>query len=165
MNKNIKQLILLCIPAFFGIQIQASTTSETITITNKSGGSIWVSTEFDLTKAHEIKDGRSKQVTLSQAGICAFIAKQELPFSAVGSIGSTLSIMFFKNGGTFYVYNQNFIVKDDGSIDLYNAGIADPLNKLKFGTNQIIGNQIYIYNNGNRTATGLIATDSSTSPF
>jgi len=96
MNKNIRLLMILLITVFIiGDELKASVTrtSETITIHNKNANSLWVSTKFDLTQAIEIKSGSSKDVTLSAPGIFAYIAKQELPFTTVGSIGTTLGVM------------------------------------------------------------------------
>ena len=166
MNKNIKLLTILLIPISIGIQIQASAaTSETIIITNATNSPIWVSNQNDLGNPVEIKNGKSANILLSKPGIFAYIANQELPFTAIGKIETTLAITYFKNNSTFYIYNQNFIVKDDLKIDFFNPGMADPLNKKKFGSNQISGNHIYIHHNGFRTATGLIATDSPIDPF
>ena len=156
-NMNIKSLLLLLIPISIGIEIQAATKSQTITVHNQTGDSIWISTQHDLKKAIEIKPKKTKNILLEKPGTFAYIAKQEIPFET-GSC-TTLAITYFnKSNTTFYAYAQRFSINDT-FLGINGPGMLHPA-----PYNKIQGTEVYIYNNP-YSSVELTATNSSINPF
>lgn len=158
---NIKSILLLLIPISIGIEIQSSNLSRTITINNKTGNPLWVSTQYDLKKAIKINPDHKHTLTLNSPGSFAYIAKQELPFES-GSC-TTLGITYFKNNDNFYIYMQRFNAKEsinsnETTIEISGPGMLHPKN------NTVQGNQIYIHNHP-YSSVELTATNSPENPF
>lgn len=153
---KIKSLLLLLIPISIGIEIQAAAKSQTITVTNKTGNSIWISTQNDLKNAIEIKSEKTNNILLKNPGTFAYIANQEIPFKT-GSC-TTLAITYFNNNNTFYAYAQSFSITN--SILGFNG--PGTLNPAPY--NKIQGTSLYIYNNP-YSSVELTATNSNINPF
>ncbi len=167
---NIKLFTLLLIPITIGVEIQAAVKSETITVTNKTGSSIWVSTQYNLKNAVEIKSEENKDITLDKPGTFAYIANQKLPFETCSCTTlqeipfetdccTTLAITYFnKSNTTFYAYAQRFSINDT-FLGTNGPGVLHPA-----PYNKIQGTSVYIYNNP-YSSVKLTATNSSINPF
>jgi len=161
-NMNIKHIILLLIPITIGIQINAANKSNTIYIINKTGSSLWFSTQYNLENPTKIDPDHKQTINLSSPGSFAYITNQELPFES-GSC-TTLAITYFKsNPDIFFIYMQRFKAiqtnnTKETTIQIDGPGMLHPKN------NSIQGNTIYIHNHP-YSSVELTATNSPANPF
>ena len=163
---NIKSLLLLLIPISIGIKIQAAVKSKTITVTNKTGMSIWISNASDLSQAYEIKNGNLQEITLKKPGVFAYITKKDLSSFEDGPPFTTLAITYFKNKiDTLNAYMQSFSIKNS-IFSLNGTGLLHPThNKIQDTIqNTKQKSNVYVYNNP-YSSVELTATNSETDPF